>query len=91
MGLLPVPAALENSSIWNKVSSYLTKPPGDLNGIARKAAEELKEEFLEELLRAVKMSKEEYSRLVEYGRWLNGLEAQPAVGFEEEEEEALEE
>jgi SAM-dependent methyltransferase len=91
MGLLPVPAALKNSSIWNKISSYLTKPPGDLNGIARKAIEELKEEFLEELLGAVEMSKEEYSRLVEYGRWLNELEAQPAVGFEEEEEEALEE
>jgi hypothetical protein len=90
MGLLPVSQELLECKLWNFISGFLSSK-ADLNSVAKKIIEEYKDQLIEEILQITEINKEEFSTLVEYGKWLNELKAQPLTEPAEREEEAKEE
>jgi SAM-dependent methyltransferase len=85
-GMLPIPSALVNNTLWSFVENYLRQHEGalDLNTIAVNVLNNAKEKLEKELLESLMISEEEYRRLVEYGKWLNELGAPPQAETEEE-------
>jgi len=76
MGLLTIPKALVDDTMWKTLNEYLDKHRKaseegvDLSTLAKEIlAEVLKE--LEELTQALGITQEEYERITEYGKWLN--------------------
>jgi hypothetical protein len=92
MGLLPIPKALVDDVLWEFLEDRLKGHQGlsDLNAVAKGITKEFAGRLEEELVHVLGVSKEEYEKLVEYGRWLNELKALPLTGAEEK-GESLEE
>lgn len=90
VGLLPLPLQLLNSSLWPWLKDHVKDSEGkDLNEIGREIyrKRELIEKLLEELLKALGITHEEYEELINYGKWLNETTPVKEVPGEIEEEE----
>jgi hypothetical protein len=74
-GMLPIPSALVDNTLWSFIENYLRQQEGalDLNTIAVNVLNDARERLEKELLESLMVTEEEYRRLVEYGKWLNEL------------------
>ena len=89
MGMLPIPKALVNGTLWSFLDKLLehTREVPDLNSIARELLKNMADKLWNELINSLVISKEEYAKLIEYGKWLNELKAPQEEEIEEAEEE----
>jgi hypothetical protein len=89
MGMLPIPKALVNDTLWSFLNKLLEHPREvpDLNSIARELLKNVADKLWNELINSLGISKEEYAKLIEYGKWLNELKAPQEEEIEEAEEE----
>jgi len=77
MGLLPIPKALVDDTMWKALNEYLDKHRKaseegvDLSTLAKEIPAEVLKELEEELIQALGITQEEYERISEYGKWLN--------------------
>ncbi|MEM3943984.1 MAG: hypothetical protein QXJ59_07845 [Thermofilaceae archaeon] len=90
--LLPFPVALLNCRVWSEFLKAAVRTAFqdgyNLNRIAEKVHNEYGKKLVDELIRSMGVSEEEYNALIEYGRWLNELggEQRLEVDLEEDEE-----
>jgi hypothetical protein len=89
MGLLPIPKALVNDTLWSFLNKLLEFPQEvpDLNNVACELLKNVADKLWNELINNLGISKEEYTKLIEYGKWLNELKAPQEEEIEEAEEE----
>jgi hypothetical protein len=92
MGILSIPKKLVNDTIWDFLKDYLKQSQGflDLNIIASSLSKEAMKKLEDELIQAFEISRDEYEKIVEYGKWLNETtlsQVKVEEGIEEESSE----
>ena len=92
VGALPIPMQFLQCSVWRQIKELVKGiKDEELNEVLRKIYEEYKEKLAEELMKAIELTEDEYSSIIDWGRWLNELviseEAPPEDTFLEEEED----
>ena len=74
VGALPLPEQILQCNLWGWIKERVEGIENEeLNKVLREIIEKYQEKLVDELVKTLELSKDEYDSIVEWGKWLNEL------------------